>query len=329
MNKKINWGILGCGAIAHLFAKGLEHVDAAKLFAVGSRTQEKADKFGEEFSVPHRYGNYENLIADPDVDIIHIATPHPMHKDNTTLCLKSGKPVLCEKPLTINTADTKEVISLAREKKLFLMEAMWTRFVPPIVKLRELLHDGTIGEVRMLQADFGHCLTRDPNHRLLNRDLGGGAILDLGGYVVALSFMIFGGPPSRITSMAHIGKTGVDEQTGMIFGYDQGQLSVVVAAVQTDTADEAVITGTEGRIKLHEGWWHGSPMTIWKKGGEIEIIDIPVKGNGYNYEAEAVCRYLNEGKLESDIMPLDESIQIVQMTDEVRRQIGIKYSMEL
>lgn len=327
MGEKLRWGIIGAGSIARKFAEGLKQVESAELVAIGSRSQKKADKFGSDHGVPHRHGSYEALAADSDVDVAYIATPHPMHKPSSILCLEAGKAVLCEKPFAVNAAEAEEVIAVARRKGLFLMEAMWSRFVPPMVKLRELLAGGVIGEVRMVMADFGFRCGWDPESRLLNPALAGGGLLDVGVYPISLASMILGEPVS-VTGLADIGKSGVDEQAGMVLSYEGGRLAVLATAVQTTTPHEASILGTDGRIRLHSGWWHGSRMTIHAGKKEPEDIDVPMTGNGFNYEVEEVARCLAAGKTESDVMPLDETVSIMRTMDELRRQWGLIYPME-
>jgi len=327
MAHKTRWGIIGAGTIARKFAEGLKSVEGAELVAVGSRSQEKADKWGDEFDVPHRHGSYEALVGDDQVDAVYVATVHTMHKPNSILALEAGKAVLCEKPFTINAAEAEQVIGLAREKGLFLMEAMWTRFLPPIVKLREMLTEGVIGEVRMVLADFGFRCGWEPQGRLLNPQLGGGGLLDIGVYTISLASMILGKPTS-VTGLAHIGETGVDEQAGVVLGYEGGRLAVLAATVRTTTPHEATVIGTDGLIRLHQGWFHGSRMTLTQTGKEPRDIDVPQVGNGFNYEAEEVARCLAEGKTESEHMPLDESLAIMKTMDRLRAQWGLKYPME-
>jgi predicted dehydrogenase len=327
MMKKIRWGILSTGWIAKKFAEGLSVLPDAEIVAVGSRAQETADAFGDEYGVPHRHASYEALVGDPDVDVIYIGTPHPFHKDNAILSLEAGKAVLLEKPFTINAGEAEEVIALAREKGLFLMEAMWSRYIPIIVKLRELLAEGAIGEVRMLTADLGFRSEFDPKSRLFNPDLGGGALLDVGIYPISFASMVLG-TPSRIVSMAHLSQTGVDEQAGIVFGYDGGQLAVLHTALQTSTVIEATVMGTEGKIRVHPAWFYGKTLTLSIEGRDDEVISLPHEGNGYNFEAAEVNERLREGKLESDVMPLDETLAIMQTLDAIRAQWDFKYPME-
>ncbi len=327
MSGKFRWGILGTGSIAAKFAEGLRDAAGAKLIAVGSRRQATADAFADRFDVPRRHGSYAELAGDPDVDVIYVATPHPFHKENSILCLKGGKAVLCEKPFTINAAQAQEVIDLARRKKLFCMEAMWTRFLPSLAKVRQLLADGAIGQVRMLTADFGYRCAWNVESRNLNPALGGGGLLDVGVYPLSLASMVFGEPES-IAGQAHIGATGVDEQAAVVLSYDDGRLAAITCGVRTETPQEAWILGTEGAIHLHGPWWRGSPVTLAVGGKDAQHFDVPVRGNGYNYEAEEVGRCVASGTIESDIMPLDETLELMKTMDAIRAQWGLKYPME-
>ena len=323
----IRWGILGTGAIAKLFATGLQSVPDATLAAVGSRAAATADAFADRFGAARRHASYEALAADPEIDIVYIATPHPMHHTAAKLCLEAGKAVLCEKPFTVNTIQAREVVALARERKLFLMEAMWTRFLPLMVRFRELIAAGAIGEPRLLTADFGFRHNGDASHRLFNPDLAGGALLDVGVYVVSLASMIFG-PPERGTGMADIGATGVDEQTALVFGYPGGKLAQLTVAVRTNTPQEVTLMGTEGTIRIPPIWWKPTTLTITRPGKPVERIDEPFQGNGYNYEAAEAMRCLRAGELESPTIPLDETISIIRTLDQARAQFGLKYPME-
>jgi predicted dehydrogenase len=323
----IRWGILGTGRIAKTFAQGLAVLPDAELVAVGSRSQTTADAFGDMFHVPHRHASYEGLAADPDVDVVYVATPHSLHRDNSLLCLEAGKAVLCEKPFAINAAQAEEVVALARECGRFVMEAMWTRFLPAIVRVRGLLAEGAIGEVRLLSADFGFRAEFDPRGRLFDPYLGGGALLDVGVYTVSLASMVFG-PPARIVSMAHLGPTGVDEQAAVILGYERGQLAVLTTAVRTSTPQEAILMGTGGQMRIHSQWWHPTTLTLALEGREEEVIYLPFEGNGYHYEAAEVMDCLRSGRLESDVMPLDETLAIMETMDQMRAQWGLRYPME-
>lgn len=324
---KIRWGILGTGAIANSFAQGLNFVPDAELTAVGSRNKETAEKFGNTFQIPNRHDSYEDLASDPEVDVVYIATPHMFHRDNAVLCLNHRKAVLCEKAFTINAAEAEEIIMLARRKKLFLMEAMWTRFQPIVAKLRNLLKQDLIGDVRMMTADLGFKFEFNPKSRIFDPNLGGGALLDIGIYPLAMSYMIFG-PPSRIESMAFLGSTGVDEQESIVLGYAGGQIATLYASTHVETPQEVTVIGNKGRIRLQGPIYRPSGMTIQLENEKEQFIDNGLEGNGYNYEAAEVMNCLRSGKLESDIMPLDESLEIMKTMDKLRAQWGFKYPHE-
>lgn len=328
MAAKIRWGILGCGSIAHKFAQALGFVDDAQLTAVGSRSDEKAKEFGDKYKAPRHYGSYEKLAGDKNIDIIYVATPHNLHCENTILCLEAGKAVVCEKPLAVNAKQAKAMIDCARKHKLFLMEAMWTRFLPLMDKLRQLLTEEAIGEVRMLAADFGFRYgDRDEKQRILDPNLAGGALLDVGIYPLALSSMLFG-RPQQIHSAAYLGETGVDEQNGIVFGFDKGRLSIIYSAQQTETPHEAAIMGTKGMIRIHRSWWSGNKLTLIRAGKDAQFMEVPSHENGFVYEIKAAHQALREGTLETALMPLNETLAIAETMDAIRAQWGLKYPFE-
>ncbi len=327
MARKIRWGIISTGYIADLFAKGLQAVPDAELLAVGSRSQETANEFGARFNIPRCYASYQQVANDPDIDVVYVGPPHPFHKDNTLMCLNAGKAVLCEKPFAINAREAEEMVRLAREKKRFLMEAMWTRFFPLMVRVREMLAQGVIGEPRMVQADFGFRTDFNPKHRLFNPDLGGGAMLDVGIYPLSFASMVLG-KPARITGMITPGETGTDDQSAYLLGYEGGQLALLSSAVRTETPQEAQIFGTEGRIRIHAQFWRPRTLTLSLKGKDDQVMDFPHEGNGYNFQAVEVGNCLRAGKLESAVMPLDETLSLMWTMDQLRAQWGLKYPME-
>ena len=324
---KIRWGIIGTGNIAHKFATGLRACGDAQLMAVGSRQQETADKFAAEFDVPHRHASYEALAADPDVDVVYVSTPHSFHHDNTILCLEAGKHVLCEKPFAINAVQASEMIAVARRRKRFLMDAVWSRFQPAQVKMRELIADGAIGELRMIESDFGFRAGVNPKARLFNPELGGGALLDVGVYNVQLASMLFG-PPTQIKALAQLGETGVDEQAAVVTLHEQGRIAFSSTAIRTTTRHAACVFGTGGWITLDEPWWRTNGLTLVVAGKAPVHFDTPLVANGYNYEADEVMRCIRAKKLESDVMPLDETLSIMKTLDAIREQWGLKYPME-
>ena len=324
---KFRWGILGLGSIAGQFAAGLQSVPDAELAAVASRTQDKADAFGEKHGAARRYGSYRDLAADPDIDAVYIATPHPMHAEDSILCLEAGKAVLTEKPFTVNAAQARATIDAARANNVFLMEAMWTRFLPVMTKVRELIASGAIGNLRLVQADFGFRADVNPESRLFSPALGGGALLDVGSYCVSLASMLLG-TPTQITGVADIGETGVDEQAAMLLKYAGGQIAVLSTAVRTSTPQEAYLVGTAGKIHIPSPWWKPSKLTLSRDGQDAETLALPFEGNGYNYQAMEVARCVRAGQTESPILPQDETLRIMETLDALRAQWGLTYPIE-
>ena len=326
MSEKIRWGILGPGGIAHKFADALKAIPDAEIIAVGSRDLQRAKAFADMFDVPYRHGSYVELANNPEVDVIYVATPHPFHKACAILCLEAGKAVLCEKPFTVDAEQAKALIACAQKHKQFLMEAMWTRFIPIMVQVREWLADDVIGEPRMLTADFGNQVpmtVENMKGRLFAPELAGGAMLDIGVYTVSLASMVFGAP-TKIESLAHIGETGVDEQAAILLSYDAGQIASLSCAITTRTSQDARIFGTKGSIHI-PNFSRATSATLEVIGKEPLQIEIPFTDNGFEYQVFEVINCLRVGKLESDVMPLDESLSIIKAMDVARAQWGLKY----
>ena len=321
------WGIIGLGNIARQFATGLKSAPGAELVAVGSRSQEKSEAFGAEFGAERRYGSYMELAADPGVDAVYVASPHPMHKEDALLCLRHGKAVLCEKPFTINAAEAQEVISFARQNKVFLMEAMWTRFLPAVQKARQLVREGGVGDIQFVQADFGFRAGFDPKSRLFDPALGGGGLLDVGVYCLSFASMLLG-TPEHITGTAVLGETGVDETAAMLLRYGSGAIAILSSAIRANTPQEVTIVGTDGNLKLQSPFWKATTLTFSRKGHSDEVLELPFVGNGYNYEAEEVARCVGAGLTENSQMPLDETLDIMKTMDTLRAQWGLKYPRE-
>ncbi len=327
MKDIIRWGIMGTGNIANKFVKGLLTLDHLKLRAVGSRDLKKAEAFSRQYGFEKAYGSYEELVSDPDVDIVYISTPHPFHKEGSELCLNAGKAVICEKPFTLNAKDSRQLVKLAREKHLFLMEAMWTRYIPVIVKVREWIEKGLIGDIHCLKAEYGAVGKWDPSGRLFDLELGGGALLDIGIYPVSFASMIFGEQPSTITSLVNIGKTGVDERNAILFGYDQGKMANLMSAINTDLPNDAWIFGTKGHIRVPY-YFRAKEATLSLKDGHEETFRYDFESTGYQYEAQEAMDCLRNGRLESDLMPLDETIAIMETMDKIRAQWNLRYPQE-
>lgn len=323
----VGWGILGTGGIAHAFATALMETPGAKLAAVGSRSIDSAKNFGREFGSPAAYGSYQELCDAPGVDIIYIGTPHPMHAENAIMALGGGKAVLCEKPFAMNLREAGKVVALAREKKLFLMEAMWTRYMPALAELRRIVASGEIGAPRQLQADFGFVAPVDPAHRVNNRELGGGALLDLGIYPLSIAAAIMG-PVKSVQAVAEISAAGVDAQTGFTLLHGGGGMSVCSCSLLAKTPGELTVSGALGRVRM-DAMFHRSPsLTVTLADGSVRVVPTPWLGNGYVHEAIEATRCVREGLLESAGMTLGETLALMGILDTIRGQIGLRYEAD-
>jgi predicted dehydrogenase len=327
MTNPIRWGILSTGGIAHKMAKTLQAMPDAELVAVGSRNAESAEAFGAQYDIPHRHADYESLAANPDVDVIYVATPHTFHHENTLLCLEHGKHVLCEKAFSINATQAQAMVNKAREKNLFLMEAMWTRFLPAIVQVRDWLQSGAIGTPHMLTANFCVRLNPDPQGRLYNPNIGGGALLDLGIYPVSFAVMAFG-LPDDVHSVVHMSVTGVDEYEAIQFKYADGRIASLTAGMSFHAPRTAMIAGSTGHIVVHPNFHSAEQVTLALNGAEPQTLDLPHSHNGFEYQVAEVMACLRAGKTESDIMPLDESVGIMRLNDALRHSWGLRYPEE-
>jgi predicted dehydrogenase len=319
MTEPLGWGLIGTGGIAQTFAADLMFTDSGRVAAVGSRRMHSANRFADEFEIPNRHASYEALVADPEVDVVYVATPHPMHHANALLALRACKPVLVEKAFTMNAAEAEELVAVARAEGLFLMEAMWTRFLPHIAEIRRLLAEGALGDIVTVAADHGQWFAKDPDFRLFAPELGGGALLDLGVYPVSFASMVLG-KPDRIVSLIDPAFTGVDGQTSMLFGYASGAQAVLTCTSSAKSPTRGAIVGTDARIELDGDFYAPTSFTLISRKGERTYFDSQVEGKGLWHEAEAVARCLREGLLESPLMPLDESVSIMQTMDAVLAQ---------
>ena len=327
MEKAIRWGILGTGKIAKAMAEGLRDTPGAELVAVASRTQESADDFGAQYGVARRHASYQALADDPDVDVIYIATPHPMHYENAIMCLTAGKALLVEKSFTVNRRQAEEIVALARAKKLFMMEAMWSRFMPAIVEAKRIVDSGDIGKPAGVTADFGFASDAGPEHRLFNPELGGGSLLDLGIYPLSLS-AYFLGPVASVQAQGELGPTGVDVQTAFTLKHESGAVSSCLSSLRARTPCELTISGDKGYVRLNSRFHYTNSLTVELADGSKTELHIPRSGNGYPHEAAEVVRCLRAGLLESPVMPLDESIALMGILDTMRAQIGVRYSAD-
>ncbi|MEO9181096.1 MAG: Gfo/Idh/MocA family oxidoreductase [Acidimicrobiales bacterium] len=316
MAQALKWGIIGTGGIARTFARDLALTGVGVVSAVGSRTLRSADAFASEYAIPRGYGSYEQLVADAEVDVVYVATPHPMHYENATLALEQGKPVLVEKAFTMTSDEARRLVASAREKRLFLMEAMWTRFLPNIFALRALVARGELGRIVSVEADHGQWFISDPAFRLFNPALGGGAMLDLGVYPVSFASMVLG-TPSRVAALTQPAFTGVDGSVAMVFGYESGAQAVLSCTSAARTPTRASISGTDARIEIAGSFYAPGPFTLVQRNGDEQNFEFESVGRGLHYEAREVARCIEEGLLESPLMPLDETISIMGTMEQV------------
>ena len=327
MAKHLRWGILGTGWIADLFVKDLL-LTGHQVSSVGSRTQEGADRFAARFGIATAHGSYERLVADPQVDIVYVATPHPMHAANATAALNAGKHVLIEKPFTLNAVEARAVVDLAKARKLVVLEAMWTRFLPHMVRIRELIASGALGTVCSVIADHTRDLPDDPAHRLNALELGGGALLDLGIYPVSFAWEILGAP-QEIMSMARFKSTGADAEVATIFRHRGGAISTTVSSSDNAGRNVASVLGTAARIDIDATWY--APTTFRLVDSDDKVIETyvsEVPGRGMQYQADEIERLVAAGLLAGEILPPEESVAIMQTLDTIRAQIGLRYPGE-
>ena len=323
----IRWGFLGTGAIASAFATDLALLPDAVAVAVGSRTMSSADAFADRYGIPRRYDSYQALVADEEIDAVYVATPHPAHRACALLAIEAGKAVLVEKPFTLNAAEARELVAAAAAHGTFLMEAMWTRFLPHVVGIRQLIAEGRLGAVRSFAADFGGEAPADLGHRAWALDLGGGALLDLGVYPLSFASMLFGAP-TIVTAVSELAVTGVDSQTAVVLQYQRGEVAVLFTTLETATARRACISGTDACIEIEREFFAPARFRVIDRTGAQELYDLAHVGRGLRHQAAEVGRCLRAGLAESAVMPLAETVTIMESMDEIRRQIGLVYPSE-
>jgi predicted dehydrogenase len=321
------WGIIGTGGIAKAFARDITLLPDAEVVAVGSRSQQSADAFGDEIGVPRRHATYESLVGDPDLDAVYVATPHTGHRDAALLAIEAGKPVLVEKPFTVNAREAEEVLNAAQARGLFAMEAMWARFLPHMVSIRAELAAGTLGTVRTVAADHGQWFAPDPVHRLFAPELAGGALLDLGIYPVSFVSMVLGSP-QRVTARSSKAFTGVDAQTSAVLEYPDGAQGLISTTLEARTPCAAWIAGTEARIEVDGTFYAPSAYTLIQRDGTRERREFPFEGHGLRMQAAEVARCVRAGLTESTVLPHAEILSIMATMDEIRSQIGLVYPGE-
>jgi predicted dehydrogenase len=327
MTDVVRWGILSTGKIARAFANALKDTPGAVLAAVASRDPATAQAFASEFGAGAAYGSYQQLADAQDVDLIYIGTPHPMHFQNALMALHAGKGVLCEKPFTMNLREAEQVVALARSKQLFLMEAMWTRYLPALAEVRRVIASGEIGPVHQVVADFGFKANVGPEHRVFNPALGGGALLDLGIYPLSIAAALLG-PVESVRAQAQLGATGVDVQTGFTLRHRGGGMSVCCCSLQARTPCELTVSGERGHVRMNTMFHRAQSVTVVLEDGTSRTVDTPFIGNGYVHEVIEAQRCFAAGLVESPGMTHDETLALMGVMDEVRRQVGLGYSAD-
>jgi predicted dehydrogenase len=326
--RPIRWGILGTGGIARAFASALMDTPGAQLAAVGSRSMASAQAFAGDFGSPRCYGSYQALADAPEIDIIYIGTPHPLHAQNALMALDGGKAVLCEKPFTMNLREAGQVVARARAKRLFLMEAMWTRFMPALAEVRNIIDSGLLGTINQVHADFGFAATCDPEHRVNQRDLGGGALLDLGIYPLSIACALLG-PVEAVQAQAMLSDGGIDLTTGWSMKHAGGALSICSCSLRARSPCELTVSGTLGSVRMDAMFHLAKSITLTLADGVKRTIATPFLGNGYVHEAIEAGRCLRAGLTESPHMLHDDTLALMRLLDTIRAQIGVSYPADL
>ncbi len=326
-DKKFKWGILGPGRIAHNFAKGLQVINDASLYAVASNNIERAKEFAHQYGGATTYNSYEALVNDPEVDGVYIATPHRYHFENVMLALNAGKPVLCEKPLTVNAGETKKLIETSKKNKVFLMEALWSRYLPIYPVIRGWLDEKAIGDISLMVGTFGANVPKDKDDRWQNPELAGGTLLDMGIYPIAISQWVMQSQPKSFVAMAHISDTGVDELTTFSLKYENDVISQSHSSFMSNHANDFWIYGSKGRIRIHPAFWASAKATLITDDQEL-TVSRPLRASGFEYQTEEAMRCIRAGLLESAGMTHADTLANMELMDSIRAEIGLKYPFE-
>jgi predicted dehydrogenase len=322
---EIRWGVVGPGRIAEKVVADFPVVDGARAVAVASRSLPRAEDFARRHGLDRAYGSYAEIIADPDVDVLYVATPHPQHHAVALAALRAGKALLVEKAFTATTEGATEVVDLARRTGEFVMEAMWTRFQPAVVALRELVADGAIGEVRSVQADLGVAREYDPVDRLFDLALGGGALLDLGVYVVSFAQMLLG-TPERIVAAGSLFPSGADAEAALLLDHADGRAATLTTSLRNALPGQARVFGTTGWIDVLPRFHHPETIVLHRAGAEPETITRPPVGQGYSHELIEVTECVRAGRSESAVMPLADTLDVQRLLGEAAEQLGVRHA---
>ena len=327
MSQEFKWGILGTGGIARAFARELSFLNNHIVAAVGSRNQESAENFAIEFPGCRSHASYEALVTDPDIDAIYVATPHPMHVKHTVLALNAGKPVLCEKPFSINAAEARTMVEASIENNVALLEAMWMRFLPHIYEVRKIVASGILGEIISVSADHGQRLADQGIARLIEPSLAGGALLDLGIYPVSFAHMVLG-VPSKIEAAAVMTDKGVDASTSMLFTYATGAQAILSTTMVAQTPCRAVISGVNGWLEIDRTFYNPTSMRVHLYDGTVTEYPSAYQGHGLREQAMEFERIVRAGKYESEFLTHKHTLEIMELMDQIRNKIGLKYPGE-
>lgn len=321
--KTYKWGIIGTGYIAQKMADALLFLPNANLAAVASRSMDTAEVFAAKYHCK-AYGNYEDIANDSEIDIAYIATPHSLHLQNTLMCILKGKNILCEKPFSVNGSEVRKMIEAATENNVFLMEALWTRFNPRIIKAKQVIDSGRMGKIKLIRADFGEKKPVDLNNRFYSKKLIGGSLLDMGIYPLFMA-QLFMGKPKSIKASAGFASTGVDTNCSFTLGYNDDSLSVICSTMLAETDNTVTIYCEKGTIYFSKYVYAPDKIVVVPLNGEPEDITVDLIGNIYNYEAVEVVSCLEQGLTQSKLWSWDDSLLLIDTLDEIRRQIGLVY----
>jgi predicted dehydrogenase len=325
VTEEIRWGVVGPGRIAEKVVADFAVVHGARAVAVASRSLGRAQDFAGRHGIERAHGSYAAILADPDVDVLYVATPHPQHHAIAMAAIRAGKALLIEKAFTATVAGAREVIDLSRETGVFVMEAMWTRFQPAVVRMRELIADGAIGEVRSVQADLGVQRDFDPTDRLFAQELGGGALLDLGVYVVSFAQMVLG-DPDTVTATGSLFETGVDAEASLLLGYADGRSATLMTSLRNALPGQARVFGTAGWIDVPPRFHHPQTIVLHRAGADPEVITLPPLGSGYSHELIEVSENLRAGRSESAVMPLADTLAVQEVLEQATGQLGVTFA---
>ena len=323
-DKIFNWGVIAPGRISHSFAKAMRVVSDARLFSVASSQLDRAQSFAAEYGCKYAYDDYQTLIEDPNVDVVYIANPHRFHFECIKKCLIAGKPVLCEKPITVNEAQCQELIELANKHQVFLMEAVWTRFLPIWQQVQVWIEKQSIGQLQSMSSSFGFNLPKDESDRLFNNSLAGGALLDMGIYSLTMSQFVMQKEPTSVVANGVIGSTYVDEHTSGTLSYE-GVQSFFTCSFNKPLDNNFILSGSKGRIVIPSMFWAATCGILDIDGQEPVMVELPFRATGFEYQIEEVIRCLSHGKLQSDVLSWQDSVATMRIMDLIREQIGIKY----